>query len=154
MAIGTALAGFLLAVVFYGLRLLNPAEVRSAVPADLQVPAVTSGTSTSCTTFLFVQPLLFVSRRVAEFDKQVIDRFIDNLAVWVRMIARLDDLIDRYLVDGLVNCGLELDLRHRPVVPRRRKPASLRQYVMFIVIGTVALFVLITFYLSTTLAGL
>ncbi len=31
---------------------------------------------------LFVQPVMFVSRRVAEFDRTVIDRFIDWLRRW------------------------------------------------------------------------
>ena len=33
----------------------------------------------------------------------MIDRFIDGLAWWRAPIAHVDDLIDRYLVDGLVN---------------------------------------------------
>jgi len=102
--------------------------------------------------YLFVQPVLFISRRVAQFDKQVIDVFIDKLAFGVRMIARLDDLIDRYLVDGAVNlmAGWTYSLGHWF---HGAETGKIRQYVMFIVIATVALFILITFYLNPSLAG-
>ncbi len=99
-----------------------------------------------------MQPVLFVSRRVAQFDTHVIDRIIDGLAALVRSTARLDDLIDRYFVDGLVNvmANWTYDLA---LWLRACQTGRLRQYVMFIVIGTVALFVLISLYLSPSLAG-
>ncbi len=59
-----------------------------------------------------------------------------------------DDLIDRYLVDGLVNWtarstfGLGLSLRGA-------ETGKLRQYVVFIVVGTVALAVLVSFWSSS-----
>jgi NADH-quinone oxidoreductase subunit L len=89
---------------------------------------------------------------VAEFDRQVIDRVIDNLAIGTLMLSRLDDLFDRYFVDGFVNVfadwtyGIALWFRGA-------ETGRLRQYVLFIVVGTVALFVLITFYLNSSLAG-
>ena len=52
---------------------------------------------------VFVQPTLFISRRIAEFDKKVIDRFIDSLAKATRIVSLIDDLIDRYIVDGMIN---------------------------------------------------
>jgi NADH-quinone oxidoreductase subunit L len=96
---------------------------------------------------LFVQPALFVSRRVAEFDKQVIDGIIDNLAVGTKITAYIEDFIDRHFVDGFVNIfadwtyGIALWFRGA-------ETGRVRQYVMFIVVGTVGMFVLITFYLA------
>jgi NADH:ubiquinone oxidoreductase subunit 5 (subunit L)/multisubunit Na+/H+ antiporter MnhA subunit len=84
---------------------------------------------------------------VAEFDKVVIDGIIDGLAMLTRMIARLDDLSDRYLVDGVVN-GLAAWTYGAGLKLRTAETGRIRQYVMFIVVGTVAMFVLISFYIS------
>jgi NADH-quinone oxidoreductase subunit L len=151
VAISTAMAGFLLAVVFYGLRILDPAEVRNQFSA-VYTFLINKWYFDELYNVLFVQPVMFVSRRVAEFDRKVIDGLINNLALGTRMIAVFDDLIDRYLVDGFVNAfakwtyGIAL-------WSRGAETGQIRQYVMFIVVGTVALFVLITFYLSATFAG-
>ncbi len=93
---------------------------------------------------IFVQPVMFISRRVAQFDKDVIDRFIDSLAYGVRRIA-CARRSDRSLFGRWAG---QLD-RPPDVCPgaelaRRAETGKLRQYVMFIVVGTVALFVLIS----------
>ena len=71
----------------------------------------------------------------------------DRLATGVRRISTLDDWIDRIFVDGLVNltarATYDLGTRLRSVETGR-----LRQYVMFVAVGTVALFVMVTFFWS------
>ena len=67
-------------------------------------------------------------------------------------MAGIDSWIDRTLVDGLVDAtaaatwtaGLEL---------KKLQTGRLRQYVMFIVVGTVAIFVLASMLFRATLAG-
>jgi len=146
----TALSGFGLAVVFYGLNLLDPREVAKQFK-PIYTFLVHKWYFDELYNAIFVQPVLFVSRRVAEFDKKVLDGIIDGLALGTRMLAHLDDLVDRYFVDGLINVfaawtyGLGIWFRGA-------QTGRMRQYVMFIVVGTVALFLLITFY-SSTLAG-
>jgi len=140
-----------LAVVFYGLRILDPREVRAQFQPVYSF-LIHKWYFDELYNAIFVQPVLFIARRVADFDKKVIDRFIDSLAVATRMVAGLDDLIDRYLVDGLVNTTASW-IYAIGLWFRGAETGKLRQYVMFIVIGTVALFILITFYLNTTFAG-
>ncbi len=152
VALATGLTGLLLAVVFYGLRILNPAEVRSQFRPIYEF-LLHKWYFDELYNAIFVQPTLFIARRVAEFDKRVIDRFIDSLAVWTRMVAKLDDVFDRYLIDGFVNWASNW-IYGVAIWFRGAETGRLRQYVMFIVVGTVALFVLISFYLNTTLAGM
>ena len=57
-------------------------------------------------------------------------------------ISRLDDMIDRYFIDGLVNLTAHWTYSIGNSF-RRVQTGKLRQYVMLIVIGTVALTVLI-----------
>ncbi len=147
VAFGTALAGFLLATVMYCWRLWDPNEVAHQFGAIYRFLR-NKWYFDELYEALFVQPTLFLSRRVAQFDKSVIDRFIDFLAYLVRRLSVLDDVIDRYLVDGAVNWTARqthaLGLNLRSV-----ETGKLRQYVMFIVVGTVALFMLITFWSSS-----
>ena len=89
-----------------------------------------------------------------EHDRVVDDGVVarehaDHLA---REGSRQWDLIgDRTLVDGFVNLfagwTYSLGLSLRSV-----QTGSIRQYVMFIVIGAIAIFVLISFFWSPTLA--
>jgi len=101
---------------------------------------------------IFVQPAFAVASLASGTDRGVIDRFLDGVAWSARQIAGLDAWIDRNLVDGLVNAtaaatwnvGLEM---------KKLQTGRLRQYVMFIVVGTVALFVLASMLFRATLAG-
>jgi NADH-quinone oxidoreductase subunit L len=147
IAFFTALSGFLIATAFYGWRLLNPAEVGQQF-SRLYTFFWHKWYFDELYNAIIVQPVLFVSRRVADFDRKVIDRFIDGCATAVRGISTIDDTIDRLFVDGAVNwlagitysVGLSL---------RRVQTGRLRQYVLFIVVGTVALFILLSFFRSS-----
>ncbi|HZN35707.1 MAG TPA: NADH-quinone oxidoreductase subunit L, partial [Pirellulaceae bacterium] len=89
---------------------------------------------------------------IAAFDRQWIDWLLDNLARGTVRFAKWWEFIaDQSLVDGLVNLvagwtwSLGLSLR-------AIQTGRIRQYVMFIVIGAIAIFVLISFFWSPTLA--
>jgi NADH-quinone oxidoreductase subunit L len=62
-------------------------------------------------------------------------------------------VIDRYFVDGFVNAFARW-MHGTALWFRGAETGQIRQYVLFIVVGTVALFILITFYLNSTFAGL
>jgi NADH-quinone oxidoreductase subunit L len=142
----TAFSGFGLAVVFYGVGWLNPKEVANQFK-PLYTFLWNKWYFDELYNLLFVQPALFVANRVAEFDKVVIDGIIDSLAYATRLVAALDDLSDRYFVDGLVN-SFAAGTYALGVKLRGAETGRLRQYVMFVVVGTVALFVLVSLYMS------
>jgi NADH-quinone oxidoreductase subunit L len=102
---------------------------------------------------VFVQNALRLSRLAAAIDRRVIDGIADGSAHFVRGLSQFDELVDRYLVDGLVNTiayvTYQIGLRLRPLQSGR-----LRQYVMMIALGTVTLFLLITLYWQYALAAL
>ena len=147
VAFGTALLGFLIATAIYAWHWLDPEKVRRAVG-----PVYTflwhKWYFDEIYNVLLVQPLLFFSRRVSDFDKQVIDRMIDGCALAVRGISTIDDAIDRWIVDGLVN-RLARVVHSVGLSLRRVQTGRLRQYVVLIVVGTVALFILISFFRSS-----
>ena len=142
-AFSTALGGFLLATVFYGVRWLNPADVKQQFLPIYRF-LIGKWFFDELYDFLFVRPCYFIAFLIASLDRRVIDGFIDNTARWTRKLASIDDLIDRYFVDGLVNLAAAW-IYSLGTSLRGLQTGKLRQYVMLIVIGTVALFVLINF---------
>jgi NADH-quinone oxidoreductase subunit L len=151
VAFSTALAGFVLATLFYGVNVLSAEEARRQFRPIYNF-LWHKWYFDELYNVVFVQPSLVLSRCIAHIDKQIIDRFIDGCGRATVAVANIDDKIDRYFVDGLVNLianwtysfGLSL---------RTLQTGKLRQYVMFIVVGTVGLFVLVSFYWSYAQAG-
>jgi NADH-quinone oxidoreductase subunit L len=140
----TALAGFVLAAAFYWRRALDAEDVRRqfrAIYEFLHNKWYFDELYAAC----LVRPTLFLARQVARLDQRGIDWVADGLGRLVYLGSRLDDWFDRLFVDGLVNLvarwtyavGLWL---------RELQTGNLRQYVMFIAVGTVALFILIVYW--------
>ena len=143
-AFTTAAAGLLLATIIYLWRLLNPSELKETFKPvysflwhkwwfDELYWAV------------FVTPSLWLAKWIANFDRGVIDSIIHGAAAICKGCARVVDAIfDRTLVDGTVN-GFAQGTWDFGLWLRKLQTGSLRQYVMFIVLGTVILFVAATF---------
>lgn len=151
MAIGTAFVGFMLATVMYGLRRLNADDVRRQFPGVYRF-LINKWWFDELYDAILIRPTHVIARFVAGIDRNWIDRFIDGLAAFTKSISIIwDRIADRTVVDGLVNLmagwtysfGLSL---------RAVQTGKLRQYVMFIVIGAVAIFVLISIW-NSSLAG-
>jgi NADH:ubiquinone oxidoreductase subunit 5 (subunit L)/multisubunit Na+/H+ antiporter MnhA subunit len=101
---------------------------------------------------VFVRPALYVSQRVADLDRRGIDGLADSLARGVRLLSSVDDRIDRWFVDGLVN-GTARVIFATGIWLRNLQTGNLRQYVMFMAVGVVALFVLISLYWNLAITG-
>jgi NADH-quinone oxidoreductase subunit L len=144
MAFATALAGFVLAAAFYWWRTLDANDVRrqfAPIYEFLRGKWYFDELYAAC----LVRPALFISNQVARLDRQGIDWVADGLGRLVQLGSKLDDWIDRLFVDGLVN----LIARWTYAVGiwlRELQTGSLRQYVMFVAVGTVALFILIVYW--------
>ena len=151
LATGSWIAGILVAGAFFWWGLLSADDVRRQF-APIYNLLVNKWYFDELYDFVFVKPAHVVSRLIAGFDRRYIDGFIDSLGRGTVWFSRQWDLIgDRTLVDGFVNLfagwTYSLGLSLRSV-----QTGSIRQYVMFIVIGAIAIFVLISFFWSPTLA--
>ncbi len=152
LAFGTAIAGIALAAAFYWLRKLDPAEAARQF-RPIHKFLINKWWFDELYDFLFVRPAHVIARIGAGIDRNLIDWFIDNTARATTWFANLwDNVADRTIVDGFFNrvadvayaVGLSL---------RRVQVGQLRQYVMFIVLGTIIIFLLISFFWNPTLAG-
>jgi NADH-quinone oxidoreductase subunit L len=150
-AFATALGGVLLAAAMYLWKVISPAAV-AATFRPLYSFLAGRWYFDELYDALFVKPALGIASLASGVDRGLIDKLIDGIAWAARRLAGIDAWIDRTVVDGLVNAtaaatwntGLKL---------RGLQTGRLRQYVMFIVVGTVALFVLASLAFRATVTG-
>jgi NADH:ubiquinone oxidoreductase subunit 5 (subunit L)/multisubunit Na+/H+ antiporter MnhA subunit len=85
---------------------------------------------------VFVRPTMFLARQIAGFDRTVIDGVIHACAAIGRGVSKVFDVVfDRTFVDGSVNTFANWTWDFGLLL-RRLQTGSLRQYVLFIVMGT------------------
>ncbi|MFC1757239.1 NADH-quinone oxidoreductase subunit L [Planctomycetota bacterium] len=152
LAFLTALAGFSLATVFYGLRKLDAEEARTTF-APIHRFLINKWWFDELYHNLFIRPAHLIAGLISGFDRRCIDWFLDNLAKLTRAIAVFwEGFADRQIVDGFVN-GLAARTYRTGSQLRRVQTGRLRQYIMFIAVGTVAAFVLASFLWNYAFAG-
>jgi len=148
----TAWAGIALATVIYCLGYIQAAEVRRQFEAIYRF-LLNKWWFDELYDFLFVRPTHAVARLAAAFDRRWIDGLIDGSARFTRALATVwDRLADRLVVDGSVN-AFASGVYGLAVWLRGVQTGRLRQYVMFIAVGTLAIFVFISFFRGFYWAG-
>lgn len=148
----TALAGIALATVMYCFGRISPAEVRRQFEAIYRF-LLNKWWFDELYDFVFVRPAHVVARLAAAVDRKWIDGLIDGTANTTRKFAAIwDRAADQTVVDGFVNSFARWTYA-LGVSLRVFQTGKLRQYVMFIVIGAIAIFVLISFFWSPSVAG-
>ena len=147
MALIAAASGTFIAWLLYGTTMVNVAEIKR------QLSGV-HGFLTNKWHFdemydaLFVNPSHVVGKLCAWIDKTVFDGIIHGSAKVMIFVSKWDKLFDEAIVDGFVNLvGNSTFAAGRSL--RVIQTGRLRQYVMFIVVGVVALFAI----LFTTFPG-
>jgi NADH:ubiquinone oxidoreductase subunit 5 (subunit L)/multisubunit Na+/H+ antiporter MnhA subunit len=152
MAFGSAVCGILLAAVIYFWQAISAAEIRKQFEPVYQF-LVNKWYFDELYDWMFVKPTLVKSRFIASIDRNVFDRFLHGVAAATKSIAKWWDFVaDRTIVDGLVNLLAgwmhSIGLSFRTIQTGR-----LRQYVMYIVVGAIAIFILISFFRTAALAN-
>ena len=152
IAMGTAFTGFLLATAMYGVGYLDPADVRTQFQWLYRF-LLNKWWFDELYDRIFIRPTHVVSGWVSGIDRNCIDRLIDGLAATTRRFSIFWAwLADGKIVDGFVD-GLAAKTHSLGLSLRAVQTGRIRQYVMFIVIGAVAIFILISFFWNPTLAG-
>ena len=137
-ALLAALLGTFLAWVVYGTRLINLAEIKrqlSSVHGFLE----NKWHFDEMYDVMFMRPVHAVAGWCTAFDRYVIDWFLHFVSRLTVNTSKLDRMFDEVVVDGLVNLVGNVTFavgRSFRVVQTGR----LRQYVMFIAVGVLALF--------------
>ncbi|MGE5193425.1 MAG: NADH-quinone oxidoreductase subunit L, partial [Deltaproteobacteria bacterium] len=140
-ALIVAVLGAFTAWVFYGARLLDPGEVRRQF-ASLHTFLVEKWWFDEMYDVLFVRPVHIVARWCATIDKYVFDGLLHFLARSAVVVSQWDRVFDEQIIDGFVNRLADVTFATGRVFGFLQT-GRLRQYVMFIVVGVIGIWVLI-----------
>lgn len=147
LALIAAATGTLIAWVLYGTDKVNVAEIKRQM-AGIHGFLVNKWHFDELYDALFMKPAHVVGKFCAWFDRTIFDGILHSLARITVVVAKWDRTFDEKVVDGFVNLVGDSTFafgRSLKVIQTGR----LRQYVMFIVVGVVALFAI----LFTTFPG-
>ncbi len=148
-AFGAVVLGIGLAVLFYGIQLLSPDDVAAQFPRLYQF-LWNKWYFDELYAFLFVRPVLRISQWARSFDWNIIDGIVDGTAAWTVRLATMDGRFDFFIIDGIVNILGEVTYWFGERV-RRIQTGLIRQYIVFLVVGTVAALALL-FYVTSLFA--
>jgi NADH-quinone oxidoreductase subunit L len=151
IAFFVAALGFVLATVFYATKKLDPNDARRTFAPFYRL-FVHKWWFDELYDWLFVRPMHVLAGWTAAVDKHGLDWLADHAAWLVGVCSRMDDWFDRKIVDRLIDVaaagtysfGLRL---------KNLQTGNLRQYVMLLVVGMVAIFVIMSFYWSFAVSG-
>jgi len=144
-ALLVAAIGMLAAYLLYGARVVNPADIATQL-AGLHRFLVEKWQFDNLYEAMFVRPTHVVGRWIAEFDKRFIDGILHGASRLVVSISHWDRKFDETVVDGLVNVVGTMTYSFGNSL-RHVQTGRLRQYVMFIALGVVTLFVMLFAFL-------
>jgi len=140
-ALLAAFLGMTFAYLVYGLGLVNPDEMKKQARTVHAFLANKWGFDDLYDT-LFVKPAHVVARFAAAIDKFVFDEFLHTLIRFGIIVSTWDRKFDEGVVDGFVN--LVGDSTHSLGLGLRVfQTGRIRQYVTFIAVSVVTLFVLL-----------
>ena len=148
IAFATAALGIILASVFYLFRWLDVDEVRDSLPSTHRF-LVNKWYFDELYDLFFIKPAHLVGSVVVMIDRYLLDGFVHLCAFATRTFSTFwDRVADQAIVDGLVN--RVASVTHRVGLALRAvQTGRIRQYVMFIVVGAVALFLVISFFMNS-----
>ena len=150
-AILVALAGVIGATVVYLWESISAANLRRSMSL-LYAATWNKWWFDELYDYLFVRPTLAMGALIAlVFDRRIIDGIIHLLAYIVRGFAQIVSVGgDRYLIDNGVDTFAEKTWDFGLWL-RTLQTGRLRQYVMFIVVGTIVLFIVASVWWNLTI---
>ncbi|MCP4787988.1 MAG: NADH-quinone oxidoreductase subunit L [Fuerstiella sp.] len=137
-ALIAALSGALIAYILYGTNVVNVDEIKRQL-AGVHGFLSNKWHFDDLYDALFMKPAHKVAAFCAWFDGAVFDRILHGAAKAMVVISKWDRVFDETVVDGFVNL-IASATQSVGASLRVVQTGRLRQYVMFIVLGVVALF--------------
>ncbi|MCA9063699.1 MAG: NADH-quinone oxidoreductase subunit L [Planctomycetaceae bacterium] len=139
LALLAAVTGTLLAWLLYGTSLVNVGEIKRHL-AGVHGFLENKWHFDDLYDALFMKPAHVVGKFCAWFDRTVFDGILHGAARTTVLVSKWDRVFDENVVDGLVNLVGRVTFSVGASL-KAVQTGRLRQYVMFIVVGVVVLFV-------------
>lgn len=145
VAFSTAFGGFMLATVMYCWGWVDPSEVKRQF-AGAHRFLTNKWWFDELYEIVFIKPTHWISGFISAVDTTCIDWFLNSLAWLTRSFSVVAERVaDQTIVDGFVN-KLASVTYGTGVKLRGAQTGRLRQYIMYIGAGTVAVFALASFF--------
>jgi NADH-quinone oxidoreductase subunit L len=145
LALLAAASGAILAWLFYGVGVVNPAAIRDQL-SGLHRFLAEKWQFDSLYDAMFVRPIHSVARWAQGFDQKFIDSFLHLASRCTVDVSKWDRRFDEGVVDRLVNVVGDAATSTGQSL-RKLQTGQLRQYIMFIAFGVVGLFLLLFAFL-------
>src|SRR5262249_49884246 len=151
LALGVVAVGFLFAWSLYYRRSLDPGEAKEQFPAVYRF-LDRKWYFDELYSVALVRPVMVVAQWCRTFDLKVIDWFVDGLATATVRVSKWDGRFDNGVIDGIANLFATVAFGIAGRL-RRVQTGYLRSYILFLALAALVLFVLVTYFVSTTTAG-
>ncbi len=140
-ALLVAVLGAIVAYVLYGRRMLDPGEIKRRF-AGLHNFLVEKWQFDELYDVMFVRPVHIVAGWCIMIDRRILDGFLHSTSKLAVDVSRWDRKFDENIVDGLVNLVADVTFAVGRSL-RRVQTGQLREYVRFLAVGVLVLFVLL-----------
>ena len=140
-ALIAAVSGAVFAYLLYGVRVIDPADIKRNFPRT-HTFLVEKWRFDDLYEVMFVKPVHVIGRWCTGFDRGYIDGLLHWLSRKTVDVSRWDRKFDENVIDGLVNWIAKVVFKGGRSL-RHVQTGLIRQYVMFIALGVLALFVLL-----------
>lgn len=141
LALGAAVLGTFLAYVFYCRRAIDPAAIRRQFPGAYSF-LVNKWAFDDLYDVVFVKGTRTVAVWASAFDKYVLDGFLHAASRVTVNVSQLDRRFDEAVIDGLVNLVGNVTYKTGRML-KVVQTGSMRNYVTFIAVGLLGIFVLL-----------
>jgi len=141
LALLAAFAGTIIAYLLYGARVVDPGEIRNQM-RGVHSFLVEKWQFDKLYDAMFVRPVHVVASWFAAFDRIVLDGILHGSAKAAIDVSKWDRRFDESVIDGMVNLVGDATFAIGRSL-RNVQTGQLRQYVMFIAVGVLMLFVLL-----------
>jgi NADH-quinone oxidoreductase subunit L len=150
-ALATGALGILLAYLFYYARTLDSARVKESL-APVHRFLWNKWYFDELYAVLFVRPALDLAHWCRSFDLEIIDGTVDSLARFTIRVAKWDGQFDNGVIDGLANLIARVTYGLGGTL-RRVQTGYIRSYILFLVLGALGIFFLLSYFVLRAVAG-
>jgi NADH-quinone oxidoreductase subunit L len=151
IALGAALIGAVFAYLVYMRGALDPAETKEQF-AFLYRLFERKWYFDELYSALLVRPALVVANWCRLADSKGIDGIVNGTAKVTLNVSKWDGLFDKNVIDGLVNV-LARTIHGLGTRLRRAQTGQLRNYVVFLALAALAIFAVLSYFISLAAAG-
>jgi NADH-quinone oxidoreductase subunit L len=152
LALGMAGLGFVFAWLLYFSRVLNPEEAKEQFPR-LHAFLTNKWYFDHLYSVMLVRPALVVAQWFKAFDLKVIDGVLHTVARCTVTTAKEYGRFDNGIVDGLVNLVGNVIFAIGGRL-RGLQTGYLRSYVLFLVLAAVGIFMVLSYFMARSMAGM